>query len=181
MDKRQALALLRVGFAALAVVAILVQMLDLAGKGVLNPVNFFSYFTIQSNLIAVAALLVAAATWRGSRSAGRRVDGRSGRGGDVEDTRRDVGAVRAPPQPGDHRQDGRDTGRDQRRPVYLRAGGWPRVAGAGAAISGSADEIANAIRSFRDAGFTRLEIMMNPGTIAALEALAPVVEQVHAD
>lgn len=68
MDKRQALALLRVGFAALAAVAILVQMLDLAGKGTLNPVNFFSYFTIESNLIAVAALLLAAATWRGPRS-----------------------------------------------------------------------------------------------------------------
>ena len=44
-------------------------MLDLAGKGTLNPVNFFSYFTIESNLIAVAALLLAAATWRGPRSA----------------------------------------------------------------------------------------------------------------
>jgi hypothetical protein len=49
----------------LAVVAIVVQMLDLVDRGVLNPVNFFSYFTIQSNLIAVAALLWAAATWRG--------------------------------------------------------------------------------------------------------------------
>lgn len=48
-------------------------------------------------------------------------------------------------------------------------------------ISGSAEEIADAIRSFRDAGFSRLEIMMGPGTMAALEALAPVVEQVHAD
>ena len=43
-------------------------MLDLAGRGVLDPVNFFSYFTIQSNLIAVVALLWAAATWRGPRS-----------------------------------------------------------------------------------------------------------------
>lgn len=49
------------------------------------------------------------------------------------------------------------------------------------AISGSADEIADAFRSFRDVGFSRLEIMLNPGTLAALEALAPVVEQVHAD
>jgi hypothetical protein len=59
------LAVLRVAFAALAVVAILAQMLDLADRGVLNPVNFFSYFTIESNLIAVAALLWAAAAWRG--------------------------------------------------------------------------------------------------------------------
>ncbi|HET6745645.1 MAG TPA: Pr6Pr family membrane protein [Candidatus Limnocylindria bacterium] len=68
MTGRQALALSRVGFAVLAMAAILVQLLDLAGKGTLNPVNYFSYFTIQSNLIAVAALLVAAATWRVARS-----------------------------------------------------------------------------------------------------------------
>jgi hypothetical protein len=60
------MAILRVAFAALAVVAILVQMLDLADRGVLNPVNFFSYFTIQANLIAVAALLWAASAWRGA-------------------------------------------------------------------------------------------------------------------
>jgi alkanesulfonate monooxygenase SsuD/methylene tetrahydromethanopterin reductase-like flavin-dependent oxidoreductase (luciferase family) len=49
------------------------------------------------------------------------------------------------------------------------------------AISGSADEIADAIRSFRDGGFTRLEIMLNPGTMEALDALAPVVELIRAD
>jgi hypothetical protein len=63
------LAILRVGFAVLAVVAILVQMLDLADRGVLNPVNFFSYFTIESNLIAVAALLWAAAASQGGPNA----------------------------------------------------------------------------------------------------------------
>jgi hypothetical protein len=60
MDRRTVLAVLRIGFAVLAVVAIGVQMLDLADRGVLNPINFFSYFTIESNLIAVAALLWAA-------------------------------------------------------------------------------------------------------------------------
>src|SRR5206468_2607658 len=39
-------------------------MLDLAGKGSLDLVNFFSYFTIQSNLIGVAVFLVGAARWR---------------------------------------------------------------------------------------------------------------------
>lgn len=48
-------------------------------------------------------------------------------------------------------------------------------------ISGSAEEIADAFRSFRDAGFTQLEIMVGPGTIAAFEALAPVVEAIRAD
>lgn len=51
---------LRLAFAALGIAAIAYQMLDLAGKGTLDPVNFFSYFTIQSNLIGIAALLWAA-------------------------------------------------------------------------------------------------------------------------
>jgi hypothetical protein len=64
------LGVLRVAFAALGLVAITVQFLDLADRGVLNPVNYFSYFTIESNLIAVGALLAAVATWRGNRSRG---------------------------------------------------------------------------------------------------------------
>jgi len=48
-------------------------------------------------------------------------------------------------------------------------------------ISGSADEIADAFRSFREAGFTQIELMVGPGTMDALEALAPVVEQLKAD
>jgi alkanesulfonate monooxygenase SsuD/methylene tetrahydromethanopterin reductase-like flavin-dependent oxidoreductase (luciferase family) len=48
-------------------------------------------------------------------------------------------------------------------------------------LSGSAEEIADAVRSFREAGFTQVELMLNPGTMAALDALAPVVEMVRAD
>jgi len=48
-------------------------------------------------------------------------------------------------------------------------------------LSGSAEEIADPIRSFRDAGFSRLELMFNPGTMSALEDLAPVLELVRAD
>lgn len=40
--------------------AIAAQMKTLADNGVLNIVNFFSYFTIQSNLIGVAALAASA-------------------------------------------------------------------------------------------------------------------------
>jgi len=47
-------------------------------------------------------------------------------------------------------------------------------------ISGSSEEIADAIREFRDAGFTQVEIMFGPGNMAALEALAPVVEAIRA-
>jgi hypothetical protein len=67
VERSRVLAVLRVAFALLAVAAIAVQFVDLAGKGILNPVNYFSYFTIQSNLIAVAALLWAAFSM-GSRS-----------------------------------------------------------------------------------------------------------------
>jgi len=70
MDRRAVPALIRVGFSLLTVAAIVVQLLDLAGRGTLNPVNYFSYFTIQSNLIGVAAFLVAAARWQRGRSNG---------------------------------------------------------------------------------------------------------------
>jgi cell division protein FtsW (lipid II flippase) len=56
----RALAVARLAFAALAVAAIGYQLVDLASRGTLNPANFFSYFTIQSNLIAIAALTLAA-------------------------------------------------------------------------------------------------------------------------
>lgn len=48
-------------------------------------------------------------------------------------------------------------------------------------ISGSAGEIADAVRVFRAAGFSQLELMVGPGTMAAFDALAPVVEQLRAD
>ncbi len=46
------------------IVAIAVQAADLQARGVLVPQNFLSYFTIQSNLIAVAVFLVGVAWWR---------------------------------------------------------------------------------------------------------------------
>lgn len=58
----------RAGFGVLGVAAILTQLVDLAGKGVLNPVNFFSYFTILSNTFAVVVLLSGATVWRNRRS-----------------------------------------------------------------------------------------------------------------
>ena len=47
-------------------------------------------------------------------------------------------------------------------------------------ISGSAEEIADALRAFRDGGFTRVELMIGGGP-AAYAALAPVIGLVHAD
>ena len=54
MDRRSLLAVARAGFAILGLVAVLTQLTDLANRGVLVPFNFFSYFTIASNLLTIA-------------------------------------------------------------------------------------------------------------------------------
>ena len=43
------------------------------------------------------------------------------------------------------------------------------------------EEIADALRTFREAGFTQVDLMLGPGTIEAFEAMAPVVELLRAD
>ena len=48
-------------------------------------------------------------------------------------------------------------------------------------LSGSAEAIADGIRAFRDGGFTQLEILLWPRTVAALDAMAPVLELLDAD
>lgn len=48
-------------------------------------------------------------------------------------------------------------------------------------LSGSTEEIADGIRAFRGAGYTQVELMYAPPTLAALEALAPVIEAIRAD
>ena len=53
-----ALRLVRLATAVIAMAAIAAQLKTLAGAGALDVVNFFSYFTIQSNLIGIAALLL---------------------------------------------------------------------------------------------------------------------------
>ena len=62
------IAVYRAAFGILAVIAILSQLVDLAIKGVLEPVNFFSYFTILSNTFAAVVLLSGATVWRNRRS-----------------------------------------------------------------------------------------------------------------
>jgi hypothetical protein len=49
------------------------------------------------------------------------------------------------------------------------------------ALSDSAEEIADAFHSFHDGGYTQPEIMAGPGTMDALETLAPVLELLDAD
>jgi hypothetical protein len=69
MDRRSVHALARVFFAGVTLAAILTQLADLAAAGTLNPVSYFSYFTIDSNLIAATVLLIGARRWRSEPSA----------------------------------------------------------------------------------------------------------------
>jgi hypothetical protein len=50
------------------VAAIVTQFATLAGAGTLDPVQYLTYFTILSNVIATALFLVGAARWRSPRS-----------------------------------------------------------------------------------------------------------------
>jgi alkanesulfonate monooxygenase SsuD/methylene tetrahydromethanopterin reductase-like flavin-dependent oxidoreductase (luciferase family) len=50
----------------------------------------------------------------------------------------------------------------------------------GTPIRGSAEEIADGFRAFQAAGYTQLELLLWPRTIAALEAMAPVLELLDA-
>lgn len=51
----------------------------------------------------------------------------------------------------------------------------------GVPVSGTAEEIADAFRSFCTAGYTQLELLVWPPTPAALEAMAPVLELLDAE
>jgi alkanesulfonate monooxygenase SsuD/methylene tetrahydromethanopterin reductase-like flavin-dependent oxidoreductase (luciferase family) len=51
----------------------------------------------------------------------------------------------------------------------------------GPPVSGTAEEIADACRAFGAAGYTNLELVVWPPTLAALDALAPVIEMLDAD
>lgn len=48
-------------------------------------------------------------------------------------------------------------------------------------ISGSAEEIADALRTFREAGYTQVDLMLGPGTVEAFDAMAPVLELLRSD
>lgn len=48
-------------------------------------------------------------------------------------------------------------------------------------LRGSSEEIADDLRAFRTRGFTQVEVLLWPRTLAALEAMAPVLELLDAD
>ena len=56
----------------------------------------------------------------------------------------------------------------------------PYVGGFGTAITGSAEQIAATFRGFQAAGFTQLEMLVEPMTMAGLDAVAPVLELLDA-
>lgn len=51
----------------------------------------------------------------------------------------------------------------------------------GAWIGGSAEQMADQLRAFRDGGYTQVALFPTPATIEALEAVAPVFELIRAD
>ena len=61
MHRHRGLAAFRLGFAALALAAIVVQFRLGTDRAGFSPVNFVSFFTIQSNLLAIAALTITGA------------------------------------------------------------------------------------------------------------------------
>jgi hypothetical protein len=66
MEKRYAVAAYRIGFAAAALAAICTQLHNSIVNGN-NVTNFFSFFTIQSNIVAVVVLLIGGMlAWQGA-------------------------------------------------------------------------------------------------------------------
>jgi alkanesulfonate monooxygenase SsuD/methylene tetrahydromethanopterin reductase-like flavin-dependent oxidoreductase (luciferase family) len=47
-------------------------------------------------------------------------------------------------------------------------------------VRGSPEEIADALRAFGAAGFTNVEVVIWPPTLAAIDAMAPVIELLDA-
>ncbi len=58
MNKRKTLAFVRLAFGTLVIAAIIAQLIYLAQHKVLYLVNFFSYFTILSNIFAALVLII---------------------------------------------------------------------------------------------------------------------------
>jgi hypothetical protein len=69
VTRSNVIAAYRAFFGLLVLAAIGTQLVDLSSRGVLDPLHYFSYFTIDSNLLAAAVFLTLAAR-RGERSPG---------------------------------------------------------------------------------------------------------------
>lgn len=60
MHKRYIHAGLRLFLAGLVITAVITQLAHLANRDTFNPANFFSFFTIESNILAAVVLIIAA-------------------------------------------------------------------------------------------------------------------------
>jgi hypothetical protein len=67
-SRKYLFATLRLGMATFIIVAIIATFLDTASRTTINPFNFFGYFTMQSNIITVVVLLIAAVATLAGRS-----------------------------------------------------------------------------------------------------------------
>jgi hypothetical protein len=72
VNRHIALAVMRVGSAAIVLAAILYQLIWLVNENRFDPSRFFAFFTIQSNLFGVAVFLAVAA--RGDRPRSRTLE-----------------------------------------------------------------------------------------------------------
>ena len=68
MGRSQILTLTRAASIVVVLGAIAAQVIELAGHGAFDPTRFFAYFTIQSNLIGVAAFALVLTSRRSPRS-----------------------------------------------------------------------------------------------------------------
>lgn len=66
-----AIAGIRLGMVGVALAAVIATFADSASRGPVNPLNFFGYFTIQSNLLGASVLGVAAVVGLRGRRQGR--------------------------------------------------------------------------------------------------------------
>lgn len=60
MNRINALVIAKTGLALIGLSSIIIEVATSLERGRFNPANFFSYFTIQSNIIIIIALLVSA-------------------------------------------------------------------------------------------------------------------------
>src|SRR5260370_35281877 len=67
MALRSVVPVYRLGFALLTLAAMATQLVSLAGAGTLDAVNYLTYFTTDSNLIATVLFLVGAPRPRSAR------------------------------------------------------------------------------------------------------------------
>lgn len=67
-SRKYLFAALRLGMASFIIVAIIATFLDTASRATINPFNFFGYFTMQSNIITVVVLVLAAGATLAGRS-----------------------------------------------------------------------------------------------------------------